>query len=107
MIPACNHLSLKILAIGIALVVGMALSPAARGVVLHPLGATQQAYDPGTMLGVVNNDPSGGAIIGQVGPYQPATAPRAGVYGTFNAASGTGEGILGMGVNGYEVIAEQ
>lgn len=107
MVRSYNYLTLKVLAIGAALIVGMALSPAARAVALHPLGTTQQANDPGTILGVVNTNPAGGAIIGQVGPYQTATAPGAGVYGTFNAATGTGEGILGVGINGYGIIAEQ
>lgn len=107
MVRPFSDMAFKVLAIGMALVLGMALSPAARALALHPLGTSQVANDPGTILGVVNTNPSGGAIIGQVGPYQTATAPGTGVYGTFNAATGSGQGVLGVGVNGYGVIAEQ
>ncbi len=96
-------LVLRVLALSLALCVGALLTPAVRARVMHVNGATVASYDPGTVQTYLNSDSNGGALLGQVGSNQAQTAPGTGVYGLFNAASGSGQGVIGAGVNGYGV----
>jgi hypothetical protein len=54
----------------------------------------------------VNTNHTGVGIEGEVGPSLYPVAPGAGVFGVFDAPSGTGEGVLGFAVNGSGVVAE-
>jgi len=58
------------------------------------------------LLQVLNTTAGGGAIIGQVGPTQYSAAAATGLYGIFDASSGTGNGVLGFATNGTGVVAE-
>ncbi len=63
----CDGLSMKILAIGAALMLGAALTPSARAMAVHTLGSIVQSSDPGTLFAVVNSNPAGSGVLGQAG----------------------------------------
>jgi hypothetical protein len=99
-----------LLCLGVASVV-VGLVPARAGGRLvwrspHPLATQVNGSDPNAIFSALNTNSSGGGIEGQVGPSLYSVAPGAGVFGIFNAGSGTGEGVLGFASNGSGMIAE-
>jgi len=73
---------------------------------VSPMATMISGSDPNAIFSAVNTNPSGGGVQGQVGPSLLASAAGAGVYGIFNASTGTGEGVLGFATNGSGIIAE-
>ncbi len=95
--------------LAVVCVAAIGLNPAAAGNFVlrpHPLATTVSGSDANAIFSALNTNNTGGGIEGQVGASLYPHAAGAGVFGIFNSASGTGEGILGFATNGSGVIAE-